>query len=628
MATAGGASDVSGAGSGWGGGGGGGAFTSPFSFSAASSPSSSAAAAMAPPTLQVVNEGGEMLDRAPWFDSESELGAECYAVVACLGCQGSGKSTLLNRLFGTQFAVAPRGARRLGRATSKGIAVSQAASRQTVLVMDVEGGDARERGAFGGGANAAGRDLQSLAARFAASVADVVILNVWYHDLGRYDAVPMAQLRAVLAECACGEGPLLRTMILVTVRDAEPSEGAAAAATATTKEEEEEQVRETVVQDAEELWSSLPNKSRDAAGAGVTEFFDFRVALLPHIRHDAQGFESAVRALSRDFLHTEELFAPEYSKGLPADGFAAFSKRLWDGIRSTAPPAGAPTAGAGALAVSRDAGADAADASSEELVAAYRCDEVYSALLRSSAEEMAEFAAKIEDGEKISAFGRKADDLVGKYLDSYDSSTATYADTDARDRKRAELESVLDTSLQSLFLKQLQLIRENALQHFKTASSSEEVPGDFAFYTADAMFQREAEDSVRPGSEWSYANERSDLQQTMAEISSRRKQLIHSQIQAAEQQRQAMQYMQLQQAQMQAMQQQQYSGGGALGNWNIGAAYRPPDTNVNLSMLHQQGRTQLQVSMVPDEQAGMLGPNGFTSGVGPGNLGLSFNVNI
>lgn len=64
------------------------------------------------------------------------------------------------------------------------------------------------------------------------------------------------------------------------------------------------------------------------------------------------------------------------------------------------------------------------------------------------------------------------------------------------------------------------------------------------------------------------------------------------------------------------------------GSWNIGLAYRPPDSNLNISMGYQQGRTNIQISMVPDEQASLLGPNGFTSGVGPANLGLSLNLNI
>jgi hypothetical protein len=82
----------------------------------------------------------------------------------------------------------------------------------------------------------------------------------------------------------------------------------------------------------------------------------------------------------------------------------------------------------------------------------------------------------------------------------------------------------------------------------------------------------------------------------------------------------------MQQAQMQAIQQQQF--GGSSGSWNIGAAYRPPDSNLNISLGYQQGRTNIQISMVPDEQASLLGPNGFTAGVGPANLGISLNLNL
>ena len=88
----------------------------------------------------------------------------------------------------------------------------------------------------------------------------------------------------------------------------------------------------------------------------------------------------------------------------------------------------------------------------------------------------------------------------------------------------------------------------------------------------------------------------------------------------------ALSYLQMQQQQMQALQ-AQYTGGQG-GKWNLGGAYRPPDTNINLSASYQQGRTNLQVSMVPDEGANLLGPNGFTQGVGPANLGLSFNIHV
>mmetsp|Transcript_50332 Transcript_50332/g.118446 ORF Transcript_50332/g.118446 Transcript_50332/m.118446 type:complete len:200 (+) Transcript_50332:994-1593(+) len=193
-------------------------------------------------------------------------------------------------------------------------------------------------------------------------------------------------------------------------------------------------------------------------------------------------------------------------------------------------------------------------------------------------------------------------------------------------KKKQELEAILDTSLNSIFLKQLSILRELAIVHFKSATINEDVPVDFAFFTADSFFVRESEDSVRPGSYWSYATERTNVHNAIREISNRRKQLISEKIQHAEHQANAFQYLQMQQAQMQAIQQQQYGGGA--GNWNIGAAYRPPDSNLNISMGYQQGRTNIQISMVPDEQASLLGPNGFTAGVGPANLGLSLNLNL
>lgn len=57
-------------------------------------------------------------------------------------------------------------------------------------------------------------------------------------------------------------------------------------------------------------------------------------------------------------------------------------------------------------------------------------------------------------------------------------------------------------------------------------------------------------------------------------------------------------------------------------------AYRVPDTNIQLQCSYQQGRGNVQISCVPDEAMGLLGSNGFVNGVTPGNVGLSFNINI
>ena len=54
----------------------------------------------------------------------------------------------------------------------------------------------------------------------------------------------------------------------------------------------------------------------------------------------------------------------------------------------------------------------------------------------------------------------------------------------------------------------------------------------------------------------------------------------------------------LQQQIIQQLQMQLY---GQTSPWNVGVAYRIPDTNFNLQGSYQQGRTNLQLSCVPDE---------------------------
>ncbi|CAN0399884.1 unnamed protein product, partial [Phaeothamnion confervicola] len=53
-----------------------------------------------------------------------------------------------------------------------------------------------------------------------------------------------------------------------------------------------------------------------------------------------------------------------------------------------------------------------------------------------------------------------------------------------------------------------------------------------------------------------------------------------------------------------------------------------PDTNINVGGTYQGGRASVSLSCVPDEYSSMLGPGGFSGGVGPGNLGLTVNLNV
>ena len=195
----------------------------------------------------------------------------------------------------------------------------------------------------------------------------------------------------------------------------------------------------------------------------------------------------------------------------------------------------------------------------------------------------------------------------------------------AYSRKLQELESSLDSPLQVLYLRQLALLREQCLASYKSASKASDASDYEAMLAADAQFLRAAESSTRPSSAWTYDAERSALQSVLSDFASTSKKLSETQVKSSQQQSTAMQFLQHQQQMIQQLQMRLY---GQSSPWNVGVAYRIPDTNFNVQGSYQSGRTSVSLSCVPDEYAPMLGPNGFTNGVGPGNLGLSLNLSI
>jgi GTPase Era involved in 16S rRNA processing len=120
-----------------------------------------------------------------------------YHLISVFGSQSTGKSTLLNNLFGTQFSVMSEQER---RQTTKGIWLSKnkkqgdASAEGTrmadnILVMDVEGTDGRERGED--------QDFERKSALFALATSEVLIVNIWEHQVGLYQGANMGLLKTV-----------------------------------------------------------------------------------------------------------------------------------------------------------------------------------------------------------------------------------------------------------------------------------------------------------------------------------------------------------------------------------------------------------------------------------------------
>jgi hypothetical protein len=255
---------------------------------------------------------------------------------------------------------------------------------------------------------------------------------------------------------------------------------------------------------------------------------------------------------------------------------------------------------------------------------------IKSSVLRTVQPQLLELKRQIvEAGETVDNFGATADRLCNQALTEFAASApaATSPTTSAvYDAKLTELEAAVDAPLHVLYLKLLGTLREAAVQRYRYSSvggAAGAGAGAGNSYTAmvqaDAEFVRLATAATRDGTDdWDFSQERSFLQSILSLAADAGQKATDVQLNA-------MAFLQSQQQMIQQLQQQLY---GQTSPWNVGIAYRIPDTNFNVNGSYQQGRANVQLSCVPDEYAPMLGPNGFTNGVGPGNLGLSLNLSM
>jgi hypothetical protein len=260
---------------------------------------------------------------------------------------------------------------------------------------------------------------------------------------------------------------------------------------------------------------------------------------------------------------------------------------------------------------------------------------VKSRVLKRALEAISDVRIQIEQGEVVDGLGSQADAIVNSALQDFALQAPDAGDDVANsavyDRTVQALEATVDAPLHVLYLKQLGLLRDSALQRFRSATRTSSVSDYEAMLQADSQFVAQAQQSTRSsgvaatGETWDYSSERSFLQAVLNNLAESGRKVSDVRDTAAQQSQTAMQFLQSQQQMIQQLQMQLY---GQSSPWNVGIAYRIPDTNFNLQGTYQQGRANVQLSCVPDEYAPFLGPNGFTNGVGPGNLGLSLNLSV
>ncbi|XP_076958102.1 protein ROOT HAIR DEFECTIVE 3-like [Bidens hawaiensis] len=389
-----------------------------------------------------------------------------YAVVAIMGPQSSGKSTLLNHLFHTNFKEMD--AYRGRSQTTKGIWIARCPGIEPcTIVMDLEGTDGRERGEDD-------TAFEKQSALFALAVSDIVLINMWCHDIGREQAANKPLLKTVFQVMLRLFSPRKTTLMFV-IRDK----------TRTPLENLEPVLRE----DIQKIWDSVP-KPEAHRHTPLSEFFNVQVVALSSYEEREDQFKEQVASLRQKFFHS---IAPGGLAGdrrgvVPASGFSFSAQQIWKVIKEN-----------------KDLDLPA----HKVMVATVRCEEI--------ANEKYAFFATNEDwldieeavqSHLVPGFGKKLSSLLSKCLSSYDEE-ATYFEDSVRSAKRKQLEDKLLQLVQPSYQLMLEHIRSETLENLKKALN-DALDGGLGFAVAARectakfmrLFDERCQDAVIKQANW------------------------------------------------------------------------------------------------------------------------------
>lgn len=188
-------------------------------------------------------------------------------------------------------------------------------------------------------------------------------------------------------------------------------------------------------------------------------------------------------------------------------------------------------------------------------------------------------------------------------------------------RGAPEVERAVDAMLQTLFLRQLALLRQQTAAKFEKGTRPAE-----AVAQADQQFQAQARELARLGSTWSFDRERYALRAALEGAFRRDAALVEEKQRAAETQQSTVEVISKLQSQMETLQQRvQHMRAGSP--WFVSSHYRIPGTPLQLIGRYHQGRANLELSLSADRDPANA-QAGFVEGVGPANLGVSLNVGL
>lgn len=199
--------------------------------------------------------------------------------------------------------------------TTKGIWMSCSQEKDT-LIFDIEGTDSKER--------AEQRvTFEQTCSLFALAMSDVLLVNQWYTDLGRYQGSNIGLLKVILESNLKLFGQENKKKLVFVVRDF------------LFKGDNDQKTKDAILEDIKKIWDDI-YKPEIYQHKKYSDFFDIDFCFMPHKIYFETDFEQKCKELKERFRKgAQDSFYPtdDGSKNVPIDGLPFFIDHTWQTIK-------------------------------------------------------------------------------------------------------------------------------------------------------------------------------------------------------------------------------------------------------------------------------------------------------
>ena len=274
--------------------------------------------------------------------------------------------------------------------TTKGVWMA-GHKKNKILIFDCEGTDSKSRSEEDRG------KFEHSSSLFSLAMSDVLIINMWTSDVGRYTASNYGVLKIVFEMNLKLFQQNYAKKILIILRDFDPTRN------------QKNKIEELILNDIHKIWTEIkiPEKYK---GKKPEDFFSFEFITLPHKKYESKKFDLECLELRKRFEEKERddfIFNNlNDMKNVPADGLPQYINQLWTDILNEK-ELDIPT--------------------QREMLANYRCSEIKQNILKENEEKIRQFQKESSEKE-IDDFKAKCLEIKDNIMNEYNKLACNYDD--------------------------------------------------------------------------------------------------------------------------------------------------------------------------------------------------------